>query len=777
MTQLKRVAFIGNSLPRRCGIATFTSDLRKAVESSDTQVQTGVLAMNDDGRTYAYPAEVKFQIRDDVLEDYQRAAEFLNAQKYEVVSLQHEFGIFGGDAGAHVLALLTRLDMPVVATFHTVLSHPTSVQRNVLCQIAELSSIAVVMSEKAREFLHTVYDVPVEKIEVIPHGIPDFPFVEPGSAKAKLGFAAKPVILTFGLLSPNKGIEVVIDAMPLILKSRPDAVYVVLGATHPNLVRQEGEAYRENLMARAQELGVQGNVVFLDQFVDQPTLLDFISMCDVYVTPYLNESQMTSGTLAYSFGLGKAVVSTPYWHACELLAEGRGVLVPFHDSAALGSEITGLLTDDVRRQAMRVRAYSESRSMTWERVGERYHAVFQRARHKQRLNVIANLDKRLPTRNHDAPPDMQIGHLLSMCDDTGLFQHAIHSIPDRSHGYCIDDNARALLLTCALNTAGEEALSEVLTARLSAFLQHAWNPVTRRFRNFMSFGRVWLEESGSEDSHGRALWALGECAQKNSSPSRREWAAGLFREALSSVEEFRSPRAWAFSLLGLHAYCSAVQDNVPAAQLRVLLADRLVSLLESVETESWIWFEEGLAYDNARLPQALILAGIATGTHRYTESGLRSLRWLMTQQTAASGVFRPVGPEGFGDKRTTPRMFDQQPLEAAATVSACLAAWQAGSDPRWKTEAQHVFSWFLGHNDLSLSLIDLETGSCYDGLHPDRVNENRGGESVVSYLLSLAEIRQAHRLGDSRAKNMLRSAPSLAKIDQGQGDICRKSIS
>ena len=765
MTQLKRIAIIGNSLPRRCGIATFSTDLHTAVQSTGALVETCIVAMNDGQQVYDYPPEVKFQIRDDVLEDYQRAAEFLNAQRYDAVSLQHEFGIFGGDAGAHILTLLTRLDMPVVMTCHTVLSRPTPAQCNVLREIAKLSSVVVVMAEKARELLCTVYDVPIGKIEVIPHGIPDFPFVEPDLAKNKLGFTAKPVILTFGLLSPNKGIEVVIDAMPLILKSRPEAVYVVLGATHPNLVRQNGEAYRESLIARARELGVHGNVVFLDQFVDQPTLLDFISMCDVYVTPYFNEAQMTSGTLAYSFGLGKAVVSTPYWHARELLADGRGVLVPFHDSAAIGIEISRLLTDDTRRRAMRVRAYSDSRSMTWKSIAERYHAVFLRARRTHRLNVIANLDKRAPAKGSAARPDMQIGHLLSMCDDTGLFQHAIHSIPDRSHGYCIDDNARALLVACALNAAGEEALSEILTARLAAFLQHAWNPATRRFRNFMSFGREWLEESGSEDSHGRTLWALGECARSDRSPSRRLWAAGLFNEALPSAEEFRSPRAWAFSLLGLNAYCSVVPDNRLAARLRFSLADRLISILTSVETEDWIWFEEGLAYDNARLPQALILTGLATSTPSYTKAGLRSLRWLITQQTGASGVFRPVGTSGFGDKRTAPRMFDQQPLEATATISACLAAWQADGDSKWKTEALHVFSWFLGHNDLSLPLIDLETGSCHDGLHPDRVNENRGGESVVSYLLSLAEVRHAYRLGDSRAKILPRSRLSLAKVD------------
>jgi len=499
-------------------------------------------------------------------------------------------------------------------------------------------------------------------------------------------------------------------------------------------------------------------------------------MCDVYVTPYLNEAQMTSGTLAYSFGLGKAVVSTPYWHARELLAEGRGVLVPFHDPAVIGTEISGLLTDGARRRAMRLRAYTDSRSMTWKRIGERYHAAFMRARRTHRLNVIANLDKRAPVRSNAAPPEMQIGHLLSMCDDTGLFQHAIHSVPDRSHGYCIDDNARALLLACALNTAGEEALSEVLTARLASFLQHAWNPATRRFRNFMSFGRVWLEESGSEDSHGRTLWALGECTRSDISPSRRLWAANLFTEALPSVEEFGSPRAWAFCLLGLDAYCSAILDNALALRLRRLLADRLSCLLTSVETENWIWFEEGLAYDNARLPQALLLTGIRTGTSSYTNAGLKSLGWLVARQTGPSGVFRPVGTQGFGDKRAAPRLFDQQPLEAAATISACLAAWHADGNPKWKTEALRAFSWFLGDNDLSLPLIDLETGSCCDGLHPDRINENRGGESVVSYLLSLAEIRHAHRLGESPGKLLPSAAPNLV-IGHDLGGICRKSSS
>jgi glycosyltransferase involved in cell wall biosynthesis len=752
MTALSRLAFIGNSLPRRCGIATFTTDLQRAVANARADVDVTIVAMTDHGQVYDYPPAVRLQINDEKQAEYEDAADFLNAGQFDVVCLQHEFGIFGGEAGSHLMALLSRLAMPIVTTLHTVLAEPKPAQRAVMKRIIEVSSKVVVMAEKARELLRNVYGVPAERIEVIPHGIPDSAFLEPDEAKARLGFGQRAVILTFGLLSPNKGIEVMIDAMPSILRSRPDAVYVVLGATHPNLVRCEGEAYRERLLARVRALGLDDHVVFLDRFVDQRTLLDFISMCDVYVTPYLNEAQMTSGTLAYSFGLGKAVVSTPYWHACELLADGRGILVPFGDATAIGSEIAHLLTDDVRRQAMRKDAYSNSRSMTWERTAERYLACFEKVRRAQRLKVIASQSESAVPHESPPLPQMQLSHFFSMCDDTGLFQHAIYSVPDRSHGYCVDDNARALLVACALNTAGGPRMPEALTTCIAAFVQHAWNPDTRRFRNFMSFERRWLEDGGSEDSNGRTLWALGECSRNDASTTRRQWAASLFAEALPIAESFRSPRAWAFTLLGLDAYCAGVEHDSRAASIRRLLADRLISLLTSVETKDWVWFEEGLAYDNARLPQALIATGLSVRVPAYVAAGLRSLRWLMALQRTTAGHFRPVGSESFGDKRRLPRSFDQQPLEAAAAISACLAAWRADGDSKWKSDAQRAFAWFLGSNDLSAPLVDLETGSCRDGLHPDRVNENRGGESAVSYLLGLAEIRELARLGGNRTK-------------------------
>ena len=742
MKSVQRVAFIGNHLPRRCGIATFTHDLHQAVAMARPDLKTCVVAMTDPGHTYDYPPAVRFQIQDDKLDDYVRAAEFLNSEGFDAVSLQHEYGIFGGEAGGNIIELLSRLTMPITTTLHSVLAEPTLAQRNVMRRILELSAKIVVMSEKGRQLLRAVHSVPNRKIEVIAHGIPDFPFVESHHAKTKFGFAGKMVILTFGLLSPSKGIETVIDAMPEIIKSCPSAVYVVLGATHPNLVRDQGETYRESLSARVQTLGIKDHIVFFDQFVDQATLLDFISMCDVYVTPYLNEAQMTSGTLSYSFGLGKAVVSTPYWHAKELLSDGRGILVPFGDSKAVGGEIAGLLTDDVRRNAICKGAYAASRSMTWAESAKRHLAVFETTREHALLGKLLPVNSIVPASTAYRIPELRMGHFLSFCDSTGMLQHAVHSVPDRTHGYCVDDNARALLFSSALSKSGEAQLPDTFTARFAAFIQHAWNPDTRRFRNFMSYDRRWLEASGSEDSHGRTLWALAECACKDSDISRRRWASALFKAALPAVEDFSSPRAWAFSLLGLDAYCTHVAGDPVANHARKLLADRLMTLFHACATPDWVWFEDLLAYDNARLPQALIQTGLTTCTLPYIEVGLRSLRWLNALQTTSSGYFRPVGTKSFGRIRQKPEAFDQQPVEACAAISACLAAWRADNDADWPAEALRAFAWFLGENDLRTELINPETGSCSDGLHPDRVNENKGAESQLSYLLGLLEIRQ-----------------------------------
>src|SRR5271168_1550288 len=430
MKLLRRVALVGNYLPRRCGIATFTHDLHRAASKAQPDLETCVVAMTDTGRTYDYPPALRFEIHEETIGEYIKAAEFLNNARYDVVSLQHEYGIFGGEAGCNVIELLSRLEMPVVTTLHTVLAKPTAVQREVMQRIIDISARIVVMSEKGHEYLRSVHDVASRKICVIPHGIPDFPFLETHHAKAKFDFTGKMIILTFGLLSPNKGIEIMLDAMPEIIKSCPNAVYVILGATHPKLVRQQGEVYRDSLAARVRGLGIEDHVVFFNQFVDQARLLDFISMCDVYTTPYLNEAQMTSGTLAYSFGLGKAVVSTPYWHAKELLSDGCGVLVPFGDAKALSVEITGLLMNDARRDSMRRRAYAASRSMTWAQTAKRYLSVFETESEKARPEISSSVDVSFSGRSARSVPEIRIGHFLSLCDSTGLLQHSVHSVPD-----------------------------------------------------------------------------------------------------------------------------------------------------------------------------------------------------------------------------------------------------------------------------------------------------------------------------------------------------------
>ncbi len=754
MNPVQRIAFIGNHLPRQCGIATFTHDLHQAVAAARPSLATSVVAMTDPGRSYAYPEFVRVEVRDAERDDYIKAADALNAGRFDVVSLQHEFGIFGGAAGSHIMELLARLDMPVVTTLHSVLQHPSDAQRAVMQQLTMASRTLVVMAEKGRALLRSVYAVPNSRIEVIPHGIPDFPLLESRIGKAKLGFSGRTVILTFGLLSPSKGIESVIDAMPGIIQACPNAVYVVLGATHPNLLRDEGESYRDSLIARAAELGVAVHVVFVNQFVDQPALLDYISMCDVYVTPYLNEAQMTSGTLAYSFGLGKPVVSTPYWHARELLADGKGVLVPFGDAKAIGAGVAGLLTDDSSRNAMRERAYAASRPMTWAPTATRYLAVLDAARNSAFVSPVRAAIRATSRPARQLLPEPRTEQLLSLCDSTGLMQHAVHGIPDRSHGYCVDDNARALLLACQFGQPGSRPLPDVMATRFAAFIQHAWNPDTRRFRNFMSYDRRWLEPQGSEDSHGRTLWALGQCARHDTDPARRCWAADLFATALPVVEEFAAPRAWAFTLLGLDGYCQAAPADRSADRIRRVLADRLLHLCVGPRParwpQAWNWFENVLAYDNARLPQALLQTGLRLKSPAYVTAGLSTLRWLMAMQTAPMGHFRPVGSDSFGQRFAQPRPFDQQPVEAAATISACLLAAQAdtsaGWPVSWKAEAWRAFAWFTGDNDLRLPLIDPLTGGCYDGLHPDRANANMGAESVLSYLLGLSDMRALHHI-------------------------------
>jgi len=738
----RKIAFLGDYLPRKCGIATFTADLRCAVASEFPAFQCPVVPVNDIEGGYDYPPEVRFEIAEQDLPSYLSAADFLNITDVDTVCIQHEFGIFGGPAGSHLLALLRELRMPVVTTLHTILREPNLEQRRVMRDLMRLTTRVVVMSERGREFLREIYQVPENKIDIIPHGIPDMPFADPNYYKDEFGVAGKQVLLTFGLISPNKGIEYALRALPEIIREFPQFVYIVLGQTHPNLLRDEGESYRLSLERLANDLGVQKHVVFFNRFVELEELMRFIGAADIYLTPYLTESQITSGTLAYAFGTGNAVVSTPYWHASELLADERGKLVPFRDAKAIATAVIELMRDEPLRHSMRKHAYKLGRDMVWSQVAKLYMKSFDQAGLDH--NFVGRKSSPIKTLDEQSGqlPGMKLDHLFRMSDSTGIFQHASFKVPNFAEGYCTDDNARALALVLMLQELGYTTPHlNAQGATYAAFLNHAFNRQRGRFRNFMSFDRRWLEEVGSEDCQGHALWALGLCVSQTGEGGFQMLAAELFELALPVAAECVSPRAWASALIGIDEYLKRFSGDRRANQIRETLTAKLLQRYEDASSEEWPWFEDVVSYANAKLPHAMILSGRSMNNEAMVKIGLKTLRWLIRVQTSDAGFFRPVGSNGFFPRNGVRALFDQQPIEAQATISACLQAYYATDDKFWVAEARRAFEWFLGRNDLGLALYDSVTGGCRDGLHVDRLSQNRGAESTLAFLLSLAEMQ------------------------------------
>jgi glycosyltransferase involved in cell wall biosynthesis len=741
VTEARKIALVGSYLPRKCGIATFTHDLVRSIAARHPGTERVVIPVTDPEQSYDYGPEARFELEEQSRDSYRRAAEFLNLARVDVVSLQHEFGIYGGPAGSHVATLLRELDAPVVTTLHTILDEPSPDQDRALREVISLSARLVVMSERGKSFLTELYDVPAAKVDVIPHGVPDMPFVDSSFYKDQYGVEGKQVLLTFGLLAPNKGIDSVLQAMPALVREFPNLVYVVVGATHPNLVRQQGEAYRLSLVRLAEDLGVGQHVVFYDRFVELDELLCFIGAADIFITPYLNPKQITSGVLAYAFGCGKPVISTPFWHAEELLADGRGVLVPFGDPAAIAAETAALLRDEGRRNRMRKRAYLLSRESVWSNTAQRYVESFVAARRGRADETRGMLGVKTLDQRSDQLPRPRLDHLIRMTDGTGLIQHATFVVPKLDEGYCTDDNARALLLTVLLENSGGDS-SEVrrLASTYAAFLSFAFDPAHRRFRNFLSPSHQWLHANIPDDAHGRAVRALGAVAGWSRQLGLRQWATRLFTESAPAILDSEHPREWAFALLGVHDYYHRLHGDSAIERLRTELTARLLDRFERESASDWRWFMSELTYDNAVLPHALILSGRFGVDPRALAVGLEALRWLCQLQQSESGRFRPIGSNGFYPRGGQRALFDQQPLEACATVAACAAACTATDDVSWLREARRAFDWFLGRNDLGLELYDPTTGGCRDGLAMDRTNENQGAESTLAFLLSLTEL-------------------------------------
>ncbi|NOY57609.1 MAG: glycosyltransferase [Calditrichaeota bacterium] len=749
------VAFVATYPPRQCGIGTFTQDLVKSLSHFFRENhQTGsednlqVIAMNNrPPEGYNFPPKVYFEIRDHYKGDYQRAASFINLSVADVVSLQHEFGIYGGPDGSHILHLLNNLKKPVVTTLHTVLQEPSPTQERTLKNIISLSTQVVVLADKAIETLKTVYDTPEEKIVMIPHGAPDVPFLDTSYYKDQFQADGRHVILSFGLLSPNKGIEYVIEAMAQVIQEFPDAMYIVLGATHPEVKRMKGEQYRLSLERRVKELGLEQHVAFHNHFVSLEQLIQFLVAADIYVTPYLAREQIVSGTLAYALACGKAIISTPYWYAEELLADERGCLVPFKDSNALAETLIDLLGDEAKRNKLRKNAYQFGRKMIWREVGKRYAAVFEQALIDYRHHAQTTLLQRKPL-TRPTLPEIRLKHLYTLTDDTGILQHADYSIPDRDHGYCTDDNARALMVALMnYQVLRDEKVFNLLNTYLS-FVSHAIDKKTNMVRNLMSYDRKWLEKSGSEDSHGRTILALGYAVYHAPDPSILGLATHLFKLILKKSISFAASRAQGYAALGCFYYLKRFGGDTEVKNIAAELAQKLFVPFRENSSPDWPWFEDILTYANARIPQALISLGHYLRDKAMLQQGLQSLEWLLQIQTEPkSGVISLIGNSNWYRRGGEKSQFDQQPIEIAALVDACYQAFIITNKNIWLQEMERAFAWFFGKNIKGLYLYDFRNGACYDGLGAGGINMNQGAESTLSLLSALHLMHQVSHKG------------------------------
>ena len=742
-TVIERLALIGNFLPRQCGLATFTTDVYSALRNRFPELAVDVYAMDDHPGRYAYPPAVTAAIPQHERSAYLDMARRIESSGAQAIWVQHEYGIYGGAAGEHLLALLDRTTLPVIATLHTVLEKPSADERRVMEGLLRRCARIIVMADKGRDILQRVYGADPRQIAMIPHGVPDRELITPDALKARFGWEGRKVVFTFGLLAPNKGIETIIEALPAVAANHPELLYVVLGATHPNLIAHEGEAYRDRLKALAEARGVADNVAFVDAFVEHDELIEYLQAADIYATPYTNPAQITSGTLSYAVGVGKAVISTPYVHATEILDDDHGVLVPFGDVGAFAREIDRLLSDEGARNRLSSRAYTRGRTMIWPRLAE--------AAIEQIAAAITARPRRIASHQPSIKPlKADIAAVERMSDSTGMLQHAIYSIPDRRHGYCIDDNARALIFMTQAPDI-DPVTRDKWTTVYASFLQYAWNPEARRYRNFMRFDRSWCEDVGSEDSNGRTLWALGVTARDAQLPKHRDWAQMWFDATASLALDLGSLRAQAFAMLG----AAAMLEARPGHQLARAILEKLpplhLALLEEARRPEWQWFEIVLAYDNARVPQALIEAGRALDRQDLIDCGISTLEWIVAKQTSPEGRFRAVGSESFGRPYAEPLQFDQQPLEAQATVEACRSAYLATGDAAWVAEGERAYGWFLGANDLDLPLATAHDGGCFDGLMPTGLNSNQGAESILALQLANCAIARLCHSASSMA--------------------------
>jgi glycosyltransferase involved in cell wall biosynthesis len=736
-----KIAFIGTYPPRECGIGTFTFNLFNSImafnKGMGKKSEGFVVALNDVGLDYKYAEEVKQTIRQEHQEDYLQAAKYINLSGADLCILEHEFGIFGGQSGVYILPLLHRLEVPLIVTLHTILKTPSYNERAVLQEICKMAHKIVVMSHKAVEFLVTIYQVPNEKIVFIEHGVPDIHYSQEKSKK-EFKLESKKVLLTFGFIGRNKGIETVIKALPQVLEKNPDVIYIVLGKTHPNVLKHSGEEYRIYLMRLVKSLQVEEHVAFLNEFINEQDLFKYLCATDIYITPYLNEAQITSGTLSYAVGVGSAVISTPYWHAVELLAEGRGRLFNFNDVNKLSSTINELLGNPDELNELKRNAYEYGLRITWPKTGEKYSALAENII-KEDYKVIIKKDTVL---DFLILPPFSLTHINRLTDDTGIIQHAKFGIPNLKEGYCLDDNARALLMVLMAYRQMKDARALELSPIYLSYIHYMQN-ANGTFRNFLSFSRNYLDEIGSEDSFGRTIWALGYLLGNAPNDAYYQTGKLMFFNAAPNFEKLKSIRSIANTMIGISYYLkSNPSDDSMTERLRVL-ANGLIKHFQENETTEWKWFESLLAYDNGILPLALLHSAEILNDNKITKTALKAMSFL-TKHTLNDSYLSIIGNEKWYIKEGERSVFAQQPIDAMAMVLMYHQAFHVTRDKEYLNKLYTSFLWFLGENDLRMSLYDFETQGCCDGFESYGVNRNQGAESSLAYLISHLTVLQAY---------------------------------
>jgi glycosyltransferase involved in cell wall biosynthesis len=740
----KRVVFISSFPPRKCGIATFTSDLIKSTgETANGEFEPLVVAVRPDNNV-RYGDPVKFEIRQNVRSDYVCAADYINFSHVDLVSVQHEFGLFGGPAGSYINLLLKRLKVPILTTLHTVLDEPKPEYYRAMVDICDCSYRVITMNQRGVQMLQNSYGVPAKRIRLIPHGIPDLPFVDSNYYKSKFSLEGRKTILTFGLINKNKGIEVMLRAMPQIVEAEPSVIYIVLGMTHPSVLKSDGESYRFSLQQIVKDLDLQNHVIFHNRFVDDEELHNFLCAADLYVTPYLKREQLTSGTLALAVGAGKAVVSTPYWAAAELLAEGRGILVPSGDFRKLAEVIVDVLRDNSLFYSLRRKAYDYGRSRIWPKIGQSYWKLFSDIRMPIHLAGKSPLVVAETISNIEVP-EPALDHLIKLTDDTGLFQHARFTIPNRAHGYCTDDNARGAIATVKYYAQYPDPQALRLLDIYLSFIMYAQNP-EGTIRNFLDFDRSWLPNEPAHDGFGRSLWALGTILANPPSPAYLSVVKDCFDRSVGHVLQ-QSARGTAYSILGMCDYLRQFPGASDIKRQVELAADDLLGRHRESRHPDWDWLEEALAYDNAVLPHALFAAGLTLDNEEYVEVATKTADFLL-EATFDGDHFSFVGSRGWYERGKPRATFDQQPVEAAAMVMMLRAAYDVTKNARFLSLQRTAFDWFLGANDLHVPLYDFGTKGCSDGLMPAGVNGNQGAESMVSFLLSQLAIIESCAIVD-----------------------------